>query len=605
MRRSQTSPRIQLRRGTSAGRLLSVAALLLAWALTPGQAQGPPKGLPGASDERQSDPCDHAFTPQGHAHGLRGQCVQGGGGGGSAKGDFNGDGFGDLAIGAPYEDIVRANETVVRDAGSVHIIYGSVDGLSSTNQWLHQDVSGVNGTPTADDRFGYALVSGHFNGDIYSDLAVGVPGETLGGLAGVGAVQVFYGSSSGLTTAGQQFWDLFDLPASFRPYNPWTGGVEALRIESGDNFGHALAWGDFNGDGIGDLAIGIPWIQYQSSADFGADGAVVVLPGSSAGLTASGARGFAGKEAGTDRGIGVGLALTAGDFNGDGRDDLALGASFDNLYRFHLIGVRWAGSVRVMFGGSSGLTENSVDLSQQLLGSAEGEDSFGQTITAGDFNGDGLDDLAVGVPYEDLASNSQVNAGFVHVFLGQSVGFGSQRQNLSQGAEARTGDMFGWALAAGDFNGDGFDELAVGVPGEDVDTAVNAGMVQVFHGSASGLSASRFQVWHQNTSGIANVAEDGDRFGISLSAWNFGRNETGLSPTPPFQLRVITTADLVVGVPYEGVVFNSQNFPGAGAVHVIYGSTAGLTATNDQFWTQGNLSGDGPQENDKFGFAVY
>jgi hypothetical protein len=81
--------------------------------LADGHAQGPSRaGLPGQSDQRQGNPCEHAATPNGHAYGLESQCASGGSGG-VAKGDFNGDGFGDLAVGVPFEDI-----EAVKDAGA-------------------------------------------------------------------------------------------------------------------------------------------------------------------------------------------------------------------------------------------------------------------------------------------------------------------------------------------------------------------------------------------------------------------------------------------------------------------------------------------------------
>ncbi|NEO67375.1 MAG: hypothetical protein F6J98_46305 [Moorea sp. SIO4G2] len=109
-------------------------------------------------------------------------------------GDFNNDGYDDLAVGSPYEDI-----NSITDGGSVNIIYGSVFGLTTTgNQFWSQDVSRVNDIAEEYDNFGASLGVQDFNGDGYDDLAIGVPGEDLGGILDSGATQILYGSVSGL-----------------------------------------------------------------------------------------------------------------------------------------------------------------------------------------------------------------------------------------------------------------------------------------------------------------------------------------------------------------------------------------------------------------------
>ena len=127
----------------------------------------------------------------------------------SLLGDFNGDGYDDLAVGVPYEDVVTGGSDNV-DAGSVTVIYGSASGLTAAgNQVWTQGTAGMLDVVEPGDAFGYALAVGDFNGDGRDDLAVGVPNEGfasegLGRLAAAGAVQVIYGSAAGLTAADSQ-----------------------------------------------------------------------------------------------------------------------------------------------------------------------------------------------------------------------------------------------------------------------------------------------------------------------------------------------------------------------------------------------------------------
>src|SRR5439155_14948027 len=155
--------------------------------------------------------------------------------------DFNGDGFDDLPVAAPEEDV----EPLI-DSGAVHVLYGTAEGLSGgSGQFLTQDSPGVPGVAESNEEFGRALASGDFDGDGFSDLAVGTPGEDDEGLGTTdsGAVNVLYGSAEGVTAAGAQY------------FTQDTPGVRD-RVESFDQFGEGLGAADFNGDGFADLAVG-------------------------------------------------------------------------------------------------------------------------------------------------------------------------------------------------------------------------------------------------------------------------------------------------------------------------------------------------------------
>jgi len=112
-------------------------------------------------------------------------------------GDFNGDGFKDLAIGVPSEDIKG-----IVDAGAVNIIYGSVQGIHRDaglpDQFVHQDSIGIDDEPEENDHFGEDLAAGDFNGDGFDDLVIGVKHEKVNGKKKAGAVHVIYGSALGL-----------------------------------------------------------------------------------------------------------------------------------------------------------------------------------------------------------------------------------------------------------------------------------------------------------------------------------------------------------------------------------------------------------------------
>jgi hypothetical protein len=545
-------------------------------------------GLPGgetngptvAPTTSAPDPTDGVVTPAPSPDGTDDPSVAPGtddpgvGGSPGPKVDFNGDGYADLAIGIQNEDVGRQD-----NAGAVDVVYGSSGGLTATGTQLWtQDVEGIEDEAEARDHFGWSFAAADYNGDGYTDLAVGAPFEDVAGADRAGSVNVIYGSPRGLAAAGNQFW---------------TQETPDIADDAGsdDQFGWSIAAGDFDADGYADLVIGVKFEDFEAAIDAGG---FHVIHGSAGGLTAARnqfwSQGGNGLPDSPETGDQFGRTLAAGDYDGDRYDDLAVGAPYER-YRGHR-----DGRLHVLRGSQDGLTaDGNQSWSQDEPGVTDEpdlRDQFGISLASADFDRDGLADLAIAVTFEDFDFIG--NEGAVHILYGSRGGLSAEREQFwnqdSPGIldQPEQGDEFGQSLAAADYDGDGYDDLVVGVPREDNSQDVHSdpGGLNVIYGSSSGLTADGNQFFSQDTDGIADDAQTNDHFGEGVAGGDF--NGDGRD-------------DLAASVPWEDVSGQAD----AGAVHVLHGSASGLTATDSQFWTQGTggLGGQADAD-DLFGWAL-
>jgi len=387
----------------------------------------------------------------------------------SSAGDVNGDGFDDILVGAEFRD----------DGGRAYLVYGPVYG-----DVLLADADAVLIGADAGDVLGRSVSgAGDVNGDGFDDILVGAPGDDTAG-----------------TSAG----------AAFLLYGPLYGDIDPATAadaifvgeEPSDNAGDTVSGrGDINGDGFDDILIG------AESADHGlANGTVYVVYGHAYGtIDLSMADGALLGESGSNE-----AAKTisgAGDVNGDGFDDILVGASRP---------YSGTGESFVVHGPVYGAMSLS-DAKANLLGESAMDDAF-VVSGAGDVDGDGFDDVLIGAAGDD---DGGLNGGCAYLLYGPVDGDVDLALADAKLLAEADGDGAGTAISdAGDVNGDGFADILVGAPWES--TAANkTGATYLVYGPVSGhISLSDADVkivgetrWDEAGSAVSNAGDvNGDGF---------------------------------------------------------------------------------------------
>ena len=432
-----------------------------------------------------------------------------------ASGDFNGDGFADVLLGAPLADGPDDDRS---NAGEAYVIFGGPSPPAEIDLAERSADLTLFGKAEG-DNFGFTVASGDVNGDGIDDLLVGARFATNGGRVNVGEAYAVYGRSDladtvdiaqdqpDLTIVGEDsgdFWgialaagdvngdDIDDIilgaSSAAGPDNQRVGagavgvilGAPDLTrtidlaqqpphftvhgARAGDSLPNHMATGDLDGDGRDELLLGDPMADRGDPAREEPGAAYIVdVPDAPSSLDLSAAEGFTSIN-GADQRDGLGFFVAAGDVNADGIEDAIIGTrDADGAGN----GRNNAGEVHVLFGSPD--LHPSVDLATAALDAviygADINDSLGFSVATGDLQGDGVQDVLAGAPVADSCLNNRPDGGELYAVGGPGL---QGELDLAQGGFQRLllggeeGDELGFSLAAGDVNGDGKDDILAG-----------------------------------------------------------------------------------------------------------------------------------------------
>ncbi|BBC35178.1 FG-GAP repeat protein [Streptomyces graminofaciens] len=373
--------------------------------------------------------------------------------------DFNGDGYRDYAT-------FSYGPEGASKGGGILVTFGTATGAPGTKtQFIDQAGAGVPGTDETDDFFGEYRTAADFNGDGYGDLAVSANGENVGKYKDNGTVTVLWGGAKGLS-GGTTVPDK---------------GPKGVSGRATD-----LATGDFNGDGKQDLALvrdSKTYVYRGSIGKSGVKGSVTVLD--------------------KDNSSFYSTAVITGKVDKDGKTDLVIIG--DVVTDKYIASDAW-----FIKGGKAKLYPGKTLRLESVKGNGGQADRGGDGVIA-DFDKDGYGDIAIGTPLYDKYR------GRVTVWYGAASGPSSQSARFTQATKdikdtPEVDDSFGASVSAGDVNGDGYRDLAIGAYGERLGNQPYAGAVHVLYGTKSGLTAKGSQWFARNTPGVPGGLDD-DSFG--------------------------------------------------------------------------------------------
>ncbi len=453
----------------------------------------------------------------------------------SAAGDINGDTISDIIVGMPYNAINTGGSTAphTSNSGEVYVIFGAT---ASQPEILNAtQLNGNNGFRVKSSEFGEEIGhqvagAGDFNGDGIDDLIIAT---NVASSIAPGTAYVIYGND-------QWKQDIVEL-------NNLDGkqGFSITGAASYDHTGTAVAGiGDFNDDGLDDIIVGGPTAQAGSTL-LGGDGIAYIIYGDKNVIQNTNVNTFkndtwnldaidgtngiriSGAGYGDDGGLGFSVS-GIGDFDGDGKPDIIVGASSNDI--------RFSNASRsiVIYGGnvSKSLIEprditSSRQLGFDIIGDPNENAGF-SVSSAGDINGDGLTDLIIGAP-STLDNASGHSSGRSYIIFGNNDKYSFIYLNQSlvgkggfsiEGIE--DGDMLGYSVSgAGDVNADGFDDLIIGVPGAKVEGKENVGKAFILYGNQNIGESGKFNVSNLDATNGLEIVSNADAYrglGNSVSA---------------------------------------------------------------------------------------